>query len=101
VNSDDGNPLSLPDRRRAVQRELAEHRLQISRQLEPAATFERAFPRSLTMRLVTRYPVPAVKLLAGLALPLLGGRGLAAATVVAAVLDSALVRARLTRGNGG
>ena len=73
--------LSLEEQRLVLRRQLAEQRELIAYRLTPnsqlrlsASGQNAAFPRSMTMRLLTRNPAPVIKLAIGVATWLLGAR---------------------------
>ncbi len=75
-------PKSLLEQRLGLRRQLAEQREIIAFQLTPSYQLRQSsvsgkdltYPRSLTMRLLTRNPAPVIKLAIGVATWLLGKR---------------------------
>ena len=65
---------TLAEQRLALRQRMQDQREQIALQLDPAADNDGSFPRSLTMRLLIGRPALSGKLLAGLALLLVGVR---------------------------
>jgi hypothetical protein len=55
---------SLTEQRQALRQKLLEQRLLIARQLDPAPKITNRYPRSMTMRFLTRRPALAAKVLA-------------------------------------
>jgi hypothetical protein len=59
--------LSLIERRRLLRQQLTVQRQSIARQLDPIPEVRGGYPRSVTMRFLTRRPALMAGLLAGLA----------------------------------
>jgi len=93
MSADPINPDGDP--RHRLRRQMAVQRDQVSRQLARASTPDQ-FPRSITMRLLTRQPALASKLALLLAARLGGGKrlamGLGAAGIAAWLVRSAVHR---------
>ena len=71
--------ISLQEQRLQIRRQLAEQREIIAFRLTPSnqvrlSASDAIYPRSLTMRLLTRNPAPVLKLAIGVATWLLGAR---------------------------
>lgn len=81
---------SRVEQRLALRRELAAQRQLIAYQLGPSSGITGSFPRSMTMRLVTRQPALAAKLLVGIATFLVGVR-------IFGSITTALTVARIVR----
>jgi hypothetical protein len=67
-------PLPLVEQRQALRRRLQAQRRQIAHLLAPAPGVGSAYPRSMTMRLLSQRPLLAAELLAELAILLIGPR---------------------------
>lgn len=66
--------LTLPEQRLALQQRLRAQRQMIAQQLGPAPRMDTGYPRSMTMRFLTRQPALVTGLLAQAAAVLFGAR---------------------------
>ena len=87
---------TLEEQRLKLRQQLLEQREQIARQLEPTPPANNGYPRSKTMRFLTRWPVVRSGVVAGAARFLTGGR-LAASLVTAVTLVQAVRGRRSAR----
>ena len=87
---------SLDEQRLELRQQLLAQREQIARQLEPAPQAVNGYPRSKTMRFLTRWQALPTGALAGAARFLTGGR-LAASLVTAVTLVQAVRGRRSAR----
>ena len=76
---------SLAEQRQVLRSKIAIQRQVIERQIEPAA-YADGYPRSMTMRFITRRSVPAVKILASVATLFVGARFIKSTTAALALL---------------
>jgi hypothetical protein len=59
--------ISLLEQRQSLRLQLQAQRQVIARQLGPDSAINGSYPRSRTMRFLTRQPVPLIRLIVGLA----------------------------------
>jgi hypothetical protein len=88
VNSQFKSPAasaSLSEQRQVLRSKIAIQRQVIEQQLEPATKTD-GYPRSMTMRFITRRSIPAVKLFAGIATLFVGARFIKSTTAALALL---------------
>jgi hypothetical protein len=83
---------SLDEQRQELRRQLLAQRKQIARQLQPAPLTINGYPRSQTMRFLTRWQALPTGVVAGAARLLTGGR-------LTAALLTAITLARVVRGH--
>lgn len=93
-------PVPLVEQRQALRRRLQAQRQQIAHLLAPAPGIGSAYPRSMTMRLLSQRPLLAAGLLAELAILLIGPRhfrSLSMALALVRVVRSIAVGSRTRR----
>jgi hypothetical protein len=76
---------SLAEQRQVLRSKIAMQRQVIEQQLEPVASAS-GYPRSMTMRFLSRRSLPTVKILAGAATLLVGARFIKSTTAALALL---------------
>ena len=85
--------MSLEEQRLALRLRLSLQRQRLRHLLTPASSAADTFPRSMTMRLITRRPAATFRLISQVALLLLGPRlvrGLGGALLISKLLYSAM-----------